>query len=162
MELFDEVIKTTGGVGGGRLKELALTSAMGVLNRVKFQDRTSLDSLFKELATTFAVRYMKPPSQASLAVLELAQQDETTARSLQGVIKEMGVFQYQERTEKLRSPTWLVETIRDHLQDRSLWPTDDQAISQYVGAADGTRKRTLDQARMELQVPRQHKIPKTV
>jgi hypothetical protein len=161
LELFDEKFNTEDGVRGGRLKDHALVSANGVPYKVKFKDRPALDSLFKELASTFAVRYENKPSQDVLDELEQFQQNEKTAHPLPRFIEQAPAYRYKQRTGKLVDPTWLVDTINGFLQDRSRWPLDDKAIPQLVGSADGTRKRTLDQARMELQVPRLRKVPKT-
>lgn len=157
LDLFDERLDTELGIGGGRLKELALISRSGAPYKVKFKDRPSLDGLFNELALTFAVRYEQKPSEAAWNALKYFQCNNL----LSSFVADSSAYQYQQRMEKLQNPTWLVETIRRFLQDRSLWPTDDKAISQMVGIADGTRKRTLGQARMELQVPRPCKVPKT-
>jgi hypothetical protein len=156
--MFDERYNTGHGIRGGRLKDHALLSPNGVPYRVKFKDRPSLDGLLNELATTFAVRYEKEPTETALRDLaRLSPRD-----CLLSIVMESSPNRYLQRMEKLEDPTWLVKTIRDYLQDCSLWPTDDQAISQLVGIVDGTRKRTLDQTRMERQVPRLRKMPKTM
>lgn len=162
LELFDEAFDTTDGVRGGRLKELALISTDGAPYNVKFKGRPSLNDLFKELATTFAIRYTKQPSQDARKIeQQILQKMAHNPESIEEYLPNLPWHRHQYLTERLRSQTWLVETINRYLRDRSLWPTDDKAISQFVGIADGTRKRTLDQTRMELQVPRQRKMPKT-
>jgi hypothetical protein len=160
--MFDEAFDTADGVRGGRFKELALLSEDGVPYTVKFKGRPSLNSLFAELASAFAVRYRKERPQNELDnERQLLQQGGQTPDTIQKVLEMLPAHRHQHLTERLRRPKWLVETINRYLQNRSLWPTDDKAISQFVGTADGTRKRTLEQTRMELQVPRQRKMPKT-
>jgi hypothetical protein len=132
---------------------------------VRFKDRPSLNGLFAELATTFAVRYEKEPLPGALDIektLSDKHRDGEASESLRKYLEELPAHRHKTQTERLQRPGWLVETINDHLRNRSLWPTDDGAVTQLVGTADGTRKRTLDQTRMELQVPRLHKIPKTM
>jgi hypothetical protein len=156
--MFDEKYDTGHGISGGRLKSHALLSPDGAPYRVEFKNRPSLNGLLNELASTFAVRYEKKPTETALRGLERLSPSDL----LLSIVLESSPYLYLQRMEKLEDPTWLVKTIRDSLQDRSLWPTDDQMVSQPVHIVDGTRKRTLDQTRMELQVPRLRKMPKTM
>jgi hypothetical protein len=90
--LFDETYITSGGIRGGRLKQLALLSTDGIPYAVRFKDRPSLNGLFAKLATTFTVRYEKEPLPGVLDIEKKLSEkhcDVETSESLRKYLEEL-------------------------------------------------------------------------
>jgi hypothetical protein len=157
--MFDEAFYTDQGTNGGRLKRGCLLGR-DVDRLVKFSKRPALNSLVRDLTETFVVRYEKPPTAEELDILYQAQKDPNPSP----LITLSTPFQYIKRTEELVQSRWLVDTFRRHLKDREAWPKADKAVLQQIHSGEpntSSRKRKSDQAKLESNLPRLGKIPKS-
>jgi hypothetical protein len=70
----------------------------------------------------------------------------------ESVITNLPALSYQKRLDNLAAPSWLVDTIRRHLDADRPWPPSDQARGQPIGAGS-SKKRAREQAQLELRIP---------
>ena len=133
MEMFDETFTSTQGVGGGRLKERALTRKR--IKHVWFTGRPQLDALLLELTELIAPRYLEPPSEATVILHESMLK---TANLSDEMSK--ATFPLLWQRHHFADPGWLVSTIRRHLQDRGAWLAVDKPITHPMGKKRKKRK----------------------
>ena len=147
LRAFDEQYEDEEGVKGGDLKEGFLLGR-SIPRMVKFDRRPYLDKLIEELTETFAVRYEKPPTAEEISGLEEAQAANFPASIMAGLT----AFKYQKRMASLKSPDWLVDTFRRHL-DADPWPLSDKARPQPIGTGT-SKKRAREQGKLGERIPR--------
>ena len=148
LRAFDEEYEDEDGVKGGDLKKGFLLGR-DIPRMVKFDRRPQLDALIRELTEAFAVRYEEPPSAEQISQLQRLRDKGLTDDDLGN---DSVVLNYTKRVASLKSPDWLVDTFRRHLNAGS-WPPSDKAQGQPIGSGSG-RKRVRDQGKLELRIPR--------
>jgi hypothetical protein len=144
LRAFDEQDETLDGVERGYLKK-GLLLGLDIPLRVKFDDSPQLNQLIHELTVAFALRYEKPLTDKEVAGLQYLRDkgfgdDELQATAHPGFIRE-------KRLASLKSPDWLVDVFRRHLDGS--WPKSDKAQAQPIGSS---KKRLRDQAQLELRI----------
>lgn len=147
LRAFDEQYEDEEGVKGGDLKEGFLLGR-SIPRMVKFDRRPYLDKLIEELTETFAVRYEKPPSTEQINQLQRLRNKGLTDEELGND----SVLNYQKRMASLKSPDWLVDTFRRHL-DADPWPLSDKARPQPIGTGT-SKKRAREQGKLGERIPR--------
>ena len=148
LRAFDEEYETADGIKGGDLKK-GLLLGRDIQRVVKFDRRPHLDALIDELTETFAVRYEKPPSPKQIAKFQRLRDKGITDDDLGD---DSVTLNYTKRVACLRSPDWLVDTFRRHL-NAGPWPPSDKAQGQPIGTGS-SKKRVREQGKLELRVPR--------
>lgn len=147
LRAFDEEYETADGVKGGDLKKGFLL-ARDIPRMVKFDRRPHLDALIRELTEVFAARYEEPPSPEEITQLQSLKDRGLTDHDL----RNDSILKYTKRVACLRSPDWLVDTFRRHL-NAGPWPPSDKAQGQPIGTGS-SKKRVREQGKLELRVPR--------
>jgi hypothetical protein len=147
LRAFDEEYEVKDGVRGGDLKKGFLLGR-DIPSMVKFDRRPHLDALIDELTETFAVRYEKPPTTEQINQLQRLRDKGFTDDDL----GQHRTFNYTRRMASLKSPDWLVDTFRRHL-NASPWPSSDKAQGQPIGTGS-SKKRVREQGKLELRIPR--------
>jgi hypothetical protein len=147
LRAFDEEYETADGVKGGDLKKGFLL-ARDIPRMVKFDRRPHLDALIRELTEVFAARYEEPPSPEEITQLQSLKDRGLTDHDL----RNDSILKYTKRVACLRSPDWLVDTFRRHL-NAGPWPPSDKAKGQPIGTGS-SKKRVREQGKLELRVPR--------
>jgi hypothetical protein len=146
LRAFDEEYETVHGVKGGDLKKGFLLG-LDIPRMVKFDRRPQLDALIEELTEAFAVRYEKPPSAEQISQLQRLRDKGLTDDDLGND----SVLNHTRRMASLKSPDWLVDTFRRHL-DAGSWPPSDRAQGQPIGSGS-SKKRVREQGKLELRIP---------
>ena len=146
LRAFDEEYEDGDGVKGGDLKKGFLLGR-DISRAIKFDRRPHLDALIDELTETFAVRYEKPPSAEQISQLQRLRDKGLTDDDLGND----SVVNHTKRVASLKSPDWLVDTFRRHLNAGS-WPPSDKAQGQPVGSGS-SKKRVREQGKLELRIP---------
>jgi hypothetical protein len=131
---FDEEYEDEDGVKGGDLKKGFLLGR-DIPRVVKFDSRPHLDALIDELTETFAVRYEKPPSTDQINKLRRLRAKGLTDDDLGND----SVLNHTKRVASLKSPDWLVDTFRRHLNAGS-WPPSDKAQGQPIGSGSSKKR----------------------
>jgi hypothetical protein len=147
LRAFDEEYENEDGVKGGDLKKGFLLGH-DIPRTIKFDHRLYLDKLIDELTETFAVRYEKPPSAEQISQLQRLRDKGLTDDELGNSV----VLNHAKRVASLKSPDWLVDTFRHHLNAGS-WPPSDKARGQTIGTVS-SKKRVREQSELELRIPR--------
>lgn len=114
---------------------------------VKFDRRPQLDALIRELTKAFAVHYEEPPSAKQISQLQRLRDKGLTDNDLGND----SVLNHTKWVASLKSPDWLVDTFRCHL-NASSWPPSDKAQGQPIGSGS-CRKQVRDQGKLELRIP---------
>jgi hypothetical protein len=148
LRAFDEKYEDEDAVRGGDLKRSFLLGR-GIPRMVKFDRRPHLDALIRELTEVFAARYEKPPTPEQISQLQRLRDKGLTDEDLgDGFI----VSNYTRRVASLKSPDWLVDTFRRHL-NAGPWPPSDKAQEQPIGTRS-SKKRIREQGKLELRISR--------
>ena len=122
LRAFDEQYQDEDGVRGGDLKKGFLLGR-DIPRVIKFDRCPHLDALVRELTEVFAARYEEPPSAEQISQLQRLRDKGLTDDELGNDV----VLNYEERMASLKSPSWLVDTFRHHLDSepkyfiKALW-----------------------------------------
>ena len=143
---FDEQYQDKDGVRGGDLKKGFLLGR-DIPRVIKFDPRPHLDALVRELTEVFAARYEEPPSAEQISQLQRLRDKGLTDDELGNDV----VLNYEKRMASLKSPSWLVDTSRHHL-DSEPWPLSDKAQGQLI-VTGSSKKRAREQAKLESRIP---------
>jgi hypothetical protein len=146
LRAFDEQYQDEDGVRGGDLKKGFLLGR-DIPRVVKFDRRPHLDALVRELTEVFAARYEEPPSAEQISQLQRLRDKGLTDDELGNDV----VLNYEKRMASLKSPSWLVDTFRHHL-DSEPWPLSDKAQGQLI-VTGSSKKRAREQAKLESRIP---------
>ena len=146
LRAFDEEYENEDGVKGGNLKKGSLLGR-DIPLRVKFDHRPQLDALIEELTEVFAVRYERPPSAEQINQLQRLRDKGLSDDDLGN---DSVVLNHTRRVASLKSPDWLVDTFRRHL-NAGYWPSSDKAQAKPIGSGS-SKKRVREQGKLEQRI----------
>ena len=148
LRAFDEAYETADGIKGGDLKKGFLLGR-DIPRMVKFDRRPQLDALIRELTEAFATRYKEPPTAEKISQLQRLRDKGITDDDLGN---NSVVLNYTRGVASLKSPDWLVDTFRHHL-DAGCWPPSNKTQGQPIGNGS-SKKRVREQGKLERRILR--------
>lgn len=141
LRAFDEEYETADGVKGGDLKKGFLLGR-DIPRTVKFDRRTQLDTLIRELTKAFTARYEEPTSAEQISELQRLRD--------KGFIDDDQGNDSVVLKASLKSPDWLVDTFRRHLNAGSWLSSDKAHLGQPIGSGS---ERAREQGQPEPRIP---------
>jgi hypothetical protein len=138
LRAFDEAYAdASGDVRGGGLKVAYLAGRL-LAKGLQFTKRPELDSLVAKLKKVFKVRYEDEPDDEKFERMQQMKADNIS----ENILIDNIAYDFLARSSKLRQRSWLVDTIRTHLNVGE-WPNDDRAEAQRIVPNTGSKRKMM-------------------